>query len=196
MKHLDERISDLVDDRLDHDERDRALVHLTICASCRDAVELERHAKNALRSLPDAEPSEALVHKLLALAEPGEPLTPDPPERASAPAPVANWRPRDSRPPSGPSSGSRPGAERRSRRRTRAMRLAAVGMCSTGAMLVLLASLGGTSGPSEPPATPASVVPPVDEFTVEHARSTGGLPFVQPGSLLVGQASDGSGDGW
>ncbi|RIQ28209.1 anti-sigma factor, partial [Jiangella rhizosphaerae] len=91
MRHLDERISDLVDDRLEHDERDRALVHLTVCAHCREAVELERDARNALRSLPSVEPSQRLVASLLALAEPGEPLPPAPP--AAQPPPVAGWRP-------------------------------------------------------------------------------------------------------
>lgn len=190
MKHLDERISDLVDDRLEHDERDRALVHLTVCAHCREAVELERDARNALRSLPDIGPSEKLVASLLALAEPGEPL---PPASAAHPAPVAGWRPRDSRPPSGP-SGKRPGA--RSGRRVRAVRVVALGMCTTGAMLILLASLGGTGSDSPgTPDTPVSVVPPLEEFTFEHARSAGGLPFVEPSSLLVTNQTR-TGDGW
>ena len=189
MKHLDERVSDLVDDRLDHDERDRALVHLTVCAYCRDAVEYERHAKNALRSLPDVAPSDSLVQNLLALAEPGEPLPPEVPGRT--PAPVAGWRPRDTRPPGGPSRPDRP----RPARRVRAMRVAAVGMCSSGAMLVLLAALGSPSTTSDPSPTPAGVVPPVEQFTVEHARSTGALPFVETASLLVRHASS-LGDGW
>lgn len=190
MKHLDERISDLVDDRLEHDERDRALVHLTVCAHCREAVELERDARNALRSLPAMAPSEKLVGRLLALAEPGEPLPPAPPASALQPAPVAGWRPRDSRPPSGP-AGSRPGG--RASRRVRAVRVVALGMCTTGAMLILLASLGSTG--DSPPDTPVSVVPPLEEFTEEHARSTGGLPFVEPASLLVTNQSS-TGGGW
>ncbi|TDC50456.1 anti-sigma factor [Jiangella ureilytica] len=193
MKHLDERISDLVDDRLEHDERDRALVHLTVCEHCREAVEIERDARNALRSLPDVAPSQKLVASLLALAEPGEPLPPAPPASAAHPAPVAGWRPRDSRPSSGP-SGSRPGA--RSGRRVRAVRVVALGMCTTGAMLILLASIGGTGSDSPgTPDTPVSVVPPLDEFTFEHARSVGGLPFGEPSSLLVTNESR-SGDGW
>ncbi|PZF79855.1 anti-sigma factor family protein [Jiangella anatolica] len=191
MRHLDERISDLVDDRLEHDERDRALVHLTVCAHCREAVDLERDARNALRSLPDVAPSEKLLSSLLALAEPGEPLPPAPPSSAT-PAPVAGWRPRDSRPPSGP-SGARPGA--RSARRVRAVRVVALGMCTTGAMLILLASLGSTGNSPGTPDTPVSVVPPLEQFTVEHARSTGGLPFVEPASLLVTTDSS-TGDGW
>ncbi len=193
MRHLDERISDLVDDRLEHDERDRALVHLTVCEHCREAVDVERDARNALRSLPDVAPSDKLVASLLALAEPGEPLPPVPSGSAATPAPVAGWRPRDSRPPSGP-SGSRPSG--RSGRRVRAVRVVALGMCTTGAMLILLASLGGT-GANSPgtPDTPVSVVPPLEEFTVEHARSTGGLPFAEPASLLV-TTDRSTGDGW
>lgn len=187
MKHLDERISDLVDDRLEHDERDRALVHLTVCAHCREAVELERHAKNALRSLPGVEPSEQLVQKLLRLAEPGEPLPPPPDAHQ---APVAAWRPRDTRPPGGPGRGTD-----RSRPRVRAVRAVALGMCTSGAMLVLLASLGGPSDSPSTPDAPVSVVPPLERFTVEHARSTGGLPFAEPASLLVTPDAP-AGDGW
>ncbi|WP_162606448.1 anti-sigma factor family protein [Jiangella asiatica] len=190
MKHLDERISDLVDDRLEHDERDRALVHLTVCAQCREAVELERDAKNALRSLPDAQPSERLVQKLLLLAEPGEPLPP--PAADSHPAPVAAWRPRDTRPVAGPKFGRGP---ERSPRRVRVVRVAALGMCTTGAMLVLLASLGGPSDSPDTPEAPVSVVPPLEEFTEEHARSTGVLPFAEPAPFLVTPSAT-VGDGW
>ncbi|WP_233552837.1 hypothetical protein, partial [Jiangella rhizosphaerae] len=111
---------------------------------------------------------------------------------AAQPPPVAGWRPRDSRPPSGP-SGARPGG--RSSRRVRAVRVVALGMCTTGAMLILLASLGSTGNSPSTPDTPVSVVPPLEEFTQEHARSTGGLPFVEPASLLVGTTGS-TGDGW
>ncbi len=194
MKHLDERVSDLIDDRLDHDERDRALGHLTVCTQCRDAVEYERNAKNALRGLPDAEPSGTLVQNLLALAEPGEPLPPEPPARTSSPAPVARWQSRESRSASAPST-RRPATRTRTRGRSRAIRGVALGMCGTGALLVGLASLGSPNSTSEPSPTPASVVPPLEDFTLEHARSTGGLPFVEPGSLLIGD-SEPAGDGW
>lgn len=199
MKHLDERVSDLVDDRLDHDERDRALAHLTGCAACREAVEFERHARNAVRSLSDVAPSEKLVRNLLALAEPGEPLPPAPPPGSAAPASVASWLPRESW------FGGHPGAgnagfsltpRSAAARRTRAAKVLALGMCSTGATLVLLASLGSPPETADTPATPASVVPPVEEFAVEHARTTGGLPFVEPASLLVSDNSGVSGNGW
>jgi hypothetical protein len=166
------------------------LVHLAVCVTCREAVEFERHAKNALRSLPEVAPSGTLVERLLALAEPGEPLPPIPPSHS---APVAGWRPHQPGPGRGWSArsgmGSRVPMDRR-HRRVRVIRVGALSTCSVGATLVLLAFLGGAPGQPAAPSTPASVVPPVEEFAVEHARSTGGLPFVEPASLLV--TTDGS----
>jgi hypothetical protein len=46
---------------------------------------------------------------------------------------------------------------------------------------LLLATIGAaTTGPA-----PAAVVPPMRTFAVEHAKSTGALPFVEPASILV-----------
>lgn len=191
MRHLDDRVSDLIDDRLDHHERDRALAHLAVCRYCREAVDMERYAKGALTSLPDIEVPPALMNKLMALAEPGGPL---PPENSSAgrTADVAPW-------------GSAPGSylaatatAQQTRpsfvdRHRRAVRVAAGGMVSTGAMLVMLASLGAPSGLGRDE-TPETVVPPLTEFTVEHARSTGGLPFAEPASIMVPALSSWAGD--
>lgn len=185
MKHLDERISDLVDDRLDHDERDRALAHLTSCDHCRQQVELERYAKAALRSLPEVAPSDKLVASLLALAEPGGPLPPDRPSFPVSAAPVAGWRTRTDRPAGIPGTTRPERSSRVSRRPARVVRYAAAGALSAGAIAVLLASLGGPTSSIQPPPATVSVVPPVDQFTVEHARSTGNLPFAEPASLLV-----------
>jgi hypothetical protein len=69
-------------------------------------------------------------------------------------------------------------------RHRRGVRVAASGMVSTGALLVLLASLGAPANTGRDQ-TPATVVPPVEEFTLEHARSTGGLPFAEPASIIV-----------
>jgi hypothetical protein len=186
MKHLGERRSALVDDQLGHDERDHALAHVAGCDECRIEVDRERQTKAALRRLPDVEPSADFVRTLLALADPGGPL---PPERRPFPGsgpPRAGWRARDGRPGDG-----RPGdvagsrrpqiASQLSRRRGR-IQLAAVGVLSAGALTMVLATLGApaASGP-----TPATIVPPMEQFTVEHARSTGSLPFVEPAAVLV-----------
>ncbi|NEE00544.1 anti-sigma factor family protein [Phytoactinopolyspora halotolerans] len=190
MKHLDDRVSDLVDDRLDHDERDRVLAHLAVCAQCRESVEMERYAKGALTSLGDVDVPASLTDKLMRLAEPGGPL---PSERAHAEhtASVASW---------GPSPGAAAGTALRTStptsaehqhlrgkfvdRHRRGVRMVAGGMVSTGALLVMLASLGapGNTGLQE---TPSAVVPPMDEFTLEYARSTGSISFAEPASILA-----------
>lgn len=189
MKHLDERVSDLVDDRLDHEERDRALAHVAQCQHCREAVDTERYAKGVLFSLPDAELPAALLGKLYALAEPAGPL---PPEQAppGPPAQVAPWGPAPAARPEaahhggGSGAGHAPTRSRFIDQHRRGVRVVAGGMVSTGALLVLLASLGAPSN-AERDQTPAAVVPPLEQFTIEHARATGGLPFAEPASIIA-----------
>ncbi|MGH8822888.1 MAG: anti-sigma factor family protein [Jiangellaceae bacterium] len=186
MKHLGERVTALVDDQLGHDDRDRALAHVMNCELCRSEVERERETKAALRRLADIEPPASLVAALLALAEPGGPL---PPERRPFPGtatPPVGWRARDGRP-----GGGRPdtvagtrrpeGAARLNRSRGR-IRFAAAGALSAGALTLMLATLGG---PAASGSAPAAVVPPMERFTVEHARSSGSLPFADPAAVLV-----------
>lgn len=176
MKHLGERITALVDEQLDHEDRDAALAHLAQCSACQAAVAAERSVASKLRSLPDVSPSERLVQTLLALPGPDAPL---PPERRSfpgaAPAP-ARWRtdgvtrgiPLRQRRPHG---GTTPSSRRSG------VRYAVAGSMSVGLLAVALASLGGE--PED------AVVPPTQQFTVEHARSSGALPFADPASVVV-----------
>lgn len=186
MRHLGERVTALVDDQLGHDDRDRALAHVMNCEQCRLEVERERETKAALRRLTDVEPPPSLVAALLALAEPGGPL---PPERRPFPGaakPSATWRAREARPGGGrPDTVAGPrrpeGAPRLNRRRGR-IQVVAAGALSAGALTLVLATLGGAGASSSVPAT---VVPPMEQFTVEHARSTGSLPFADPASVLV-----------
>jgi hypothetical protein len=191
VKHLGERVTALVDGQLGHDDRDRALAHIAGCELCRTDVELERQTKAALRRLPDVEPPPELVRKLLALAEPGGPLPPQRRPFPGAATPAVGWRARDRRPGAGRpfdvTGPRRPqGAPRLSLPRGR-VRLAAAGVLSAGAMTLVLATLGGPaqSGPG-----PATIVPPMEQFTVEHARSTGSLPFVEPAAVLVPVSAD------
>lgn len=188
MKHLDERVSDLVDNRLDHDKRDRALAHLTTCERCRYEVEYERAAKGALGGMSPVEPSQRLVSTLLALAEPEGPLPPERPGFPVAAAPVAGWRDHETA---------------RSAWKTprlglpgRGVRFAAVGALSVGGMLALLTAVGAPDEPASSPEDDAvSVVPPMDEYTVEHVRSTGILPFAEPASYLM-PSQDSGDDDW
>jgi hypothetical protein len=192
VKHLGIRVSALVDDQLSHDERDRALVHVTRCEQCRIEVEQERETKAALRRLPPVEPPAELVKALLAMAETGGPLPPQRRPFPDAAAPTVGWRPIDSRPqtarPLGGQRSRRPElAPRASRAR---IQLAATGALSVGALTLVLAVLGAptAAGPA-----PTAVVPPMRTFAVEHAKSTGLLPFVEPASFLVPAAVTGEG---
>lgn len=182
MKHLDERVSDLVDDRLDHNERDHVLAHVAECQLCRDAVEYERAAKAALRHLPDVEPSAKLMTTLLTMAEPGGPLPPERPGFPVAAAPVAGWREYPARASIRPPRLGLP---------ARGARYAAAGVLSLGGVVALLAAVGA---PAEDATThtnsddATAVVPSLDEFTLEHARISGVLPFAEPASYLVPSA--------
>lgn len=183
MKHLGNRVTALVDGQLDHDDRDLALAHLARCPTCQAEVEAERAIAAMLRGLPPLEPSGQFVQKLLALAEPGGPL---PPERRPFPGtapPVAGWRPPPGRP--GSAVGSRRPEVPSVLRRRGGVRLAAAGSLSIGALTLMLASLGGAE-----PTTP--VTPPTQQFTIEHARSTGSLPFFDPAVVVVPAGAAGS----
>jgi hypothetical protein len=192
VKHLGIRVSALVDDQLSHNERDRALAHVTQCEQCRLEMEQERETKAALRRLPAVEPPAELVKALLAMAETGGPL---PPQRRPFPGPatpVVGWRPVDGRPQTGRSHGGR-GSRRPDlapRVRPARIQLAAAGVLSVGALMLVLAALGAptASGPA-----PTAVIPPMQTFAVEHAKSTGALPFVDPASILVPAAVTGAG---
>jgi hypothetical protein len=184
VSHLGIRVTALADDQLSHDERDRALAHVTRCQQCRVELEQERETKAALRGLPLAEPPAELVQALLAMAETGGPL---PPQRRPFPGsatPAVGWRPLDGRPRKGGSPGGhgsrRPDLAPRAPRAR--IQLAAAGVLSAAALALVLATLGApaATGPA-----PTAVVPPMKTFTVEHAKSTGALPFVEPALILV-----------
>jgi anti-sigma factor RsiW len=180
VKHLGERATALVDDQLDHDARDLALAHVARCAACQATVAAERGVAEALRSLPDIQPSDEFVQRLLALSEPGGPLPPDRrPFPGSAPQPAA-WRPAAAHPGGIPQQREpQRGGTPLSRRA--GVRYAVAGSMSAGVLAVALASLGG-----EPDGV---VVPPTQQFTVEHARSTGSLPFADPAAVVVPASS-------
>ncbi|HEY8479631.1 MAG TPA: zf-HC2 domain-containing protein [Spirillospora sp.] len=58
MSCLGERLTALVDGELGHEERDRALAHLAVCAQCRDEVTSLRLIKGRLRGLAGAPPAD------------------------------------------------------------------------------------------------------------------------------------------
>ena len=198
--HLGDRVSALADGHLDHDERDRALAHLARCDACRRDVEEERQARAVLADLPGPVLPERLLESLLALGAPTgtaalrrppvvgrDSLGPPPPPRMGAAgdrtaAMAADRRPGAGRPADRADSRRPDGFGASSgRHRARRIRAAAAGLVAATAVTVGVASMGLPDGGS----APVAVVPPVEQFTVEHVRSTGSLPFVESAALLV-----------
>jgi anti-sigma factor RsiW len=65
--HLGDLAAALVDGELDHDQRDRALAHITCCAECRAEVDAQRRLKALLANQSDPVLSASLTVRLLAV---------------------------------------------------------------------------------------------------------------------------------
>jgi anti-sigma factor RsiW len=164
MSHLGSRLSALVDGELSGAELDRAHAHLAGCEQCRtEAAEL-RALKQKLRGLMAGAPAEAAMTKrLIAMTGPGGPL---PPRRRLLR--VIPGR----RPAPGPGS-SRPDPRPRSRRR----RYLVLGTVS---LVVGLGTAAFTVGGGPDTAPGPRITPPVEMYSIEHAITTGEVPFPGP----------------
>lgn len=76
MNHLGNRLAAYVDGELPRVTRELIAAHLSLCSSCRTAVEAESRTKQGLTGLGGPDPSINLLGALLDLAEPGEPMPP------------------------------------------------------------------------------------------------------------------------
>jgi anti-sigma factor RsiW len=170
MSHLGDRLSALVDGELGGAERDRAHAHLAACGQCRaEAAEL-RALKQKLRGLMDRAPAEAaMTSRLIAMTGPGGPMPPRrrllrvvPGRRPGGPAPG----PVSSRP------GSSPGWPRPRRRRYLVL--------GTVSLVVGLGTAAFTAGGGGDAAPGPKITPPVEMYSVEHAITTGEVPFPAP----------------
>jgi anti-sigma factor RsiW len=154
MSHLGDRLSALVDGELDGAERDRAHAHLASCEQCRtEAAEL-RILKQKLSTLMTGAPAEAAMTKrLIAMTGPGGPM---PARRGATKArrPV----------PRGP----------RSARRRRYLMLGTVSLVVGLGTAAFSAGGGGEATPGP------RITPPVEMYSVEHAITTGQVPFAPP----------------
>ena len=157
MSHLGDRLSALVDGELDGAERDRAHAHLASCEQCRaEAAEL-RALKQKLRGLMSRAPAEAaMTRRLIAMTGPGGPL---PPRR----------RPLRLAPATADRGTRRPGTVRR-----RYLVLGAV------SLVIGLGTAAFTAGGSGDAAPGPRITPPVEMYGVEHAITTGEVPFTGP----------------
>jgi len=166
MSHLGDRLSALVDGELDGAERDRAHAHLASCEPCRaEAAEL-RALKQKLSALTDGAPAEAAMTKrLMAMTGPGGPL---PPRRGllrvvPGKRPPAEWM------------SPRPGAVRpRSAGRRRYLVLGTVSLVVSLGTAAFTVGGGGDAVPGP------RITPPVEMYSVEHAITTGQVPFAPP----------------
>jgi anti-sigma factor RsiW len=68
MSHLGHRVSALIDGELDGMERDRVLVHLARCESCRQEAVALRTLKRRMNALGEAAADSALTRRLMGLA--------------------------------------------------------------------------------------------------------------------------------
>jgi anti-sigma factor RsiW len=162
MSHLGDRLSALIDGELDGAERDRAYAHLASCEQCRTEAADLRALKRKLSTLLSRAPAEAaMTRRLIAMTGPGGPLPPRRRLPRLAPGPRAAGR-RETR---------RPGPRGPVRRRYLVF----------GAMslVVGLGMAAFTAGGGE--ATPGPrITPPVEMYSVEHAITTGQVPFTGP----------------
>jgi anti-sigma factor RsiW len=166
MSHLGDRLSALVDGELDGAELDRAHAHLAGCQQCRaEAAEL-RALKQKLRELMTGAPAEAaMTRRLIAMTGPGGPL---PPRRRLLRV-VPGGRPASGPAPSGPGA-----------RRLRPARRRRYLVLGTVSLVVGLGAAAFTAGGGGDASTGPGITPPVEMYSVEHAITTGEVPFPGP----------------
>jgi anti-sigma factor RsiW len=70
MSHLGHRLSALIDGELDDSERDRVLVHLAGCDSCREDAVALRTLKRRMNALGETAADSGLTRRLMGLAQP------------------------------------------------------------------------------------------------------------------------------
>jgi anti-sigma factor RsiW len=173
MSHLGYRLSALVDGELSADERDRVHAHLAGCEACRAEANELRALKKRMRGLGGATPGDALTARLIGIAEPGAPVPPRRrarrmtarPRPGFRTVPGAGARSASLRPGRAP---SRPG-HRRHRRRYLALGVAS---CVFAGLSVTAFSMGGGQ-----PAPGPRITPPVQLYSVQHAITTGQVPY-------------------
>jgi anti-sigma factor RsiW len=174
MSHLGERLTALVDGELGHEERDRALAHLAICAECRAEAELLRRLKGRLRSLGDAVPPPAdLIGRLYGMGTPPGP----PPSEFAPPDPfmVAMSSFTSGNTPRRP-AGNRPRG-RATMTRSVTRRAAPRGrVLLAGATIAVLGVGGAAFAAGGDTGNLPRVAPSLEQFSVEHALTSGDVP--------------------
>ena len=154
MTHLGQRLSALIDGELDGSERERVLLHMARCGSCRDEVAALRMLKRRMNDLGEAAAGAGLTGRLMRLRESGMADT--------MPAAEAAWPP-----PPPPGDWEFPRQAARSEQRIGRYFLA-------GSLAVFLAGLGTAAfiagGEPQAQAPSPPVTPRVDVLVVPHGQ--------------------------
>jgi anti-sigma factor RsiW len=175
MSHLGDRLSALVDGELGGAERDRAYAHLAGCEQCRiEAAELRALKRKLSTLLPRAPAEAAMTRRLIAMTGPGGPLPPR--RRLLRLAPVARLAPTARR------ETRRPGSRSPVRRRYLVL--------GTMSLVVGLSTVAFTAGGGGSATPGPRITPPVEMYSVEHAITTGEVPFTGPSSRASVADSD------
>lgn len=167
MTHLGQRLSALIDGELESSERERVLIHMTRCGSCRDEVAALRTLKRRMNALGEAAAGAGLTGRLMSdllglddsetstgLSS-GHAVWPPPPPPGGWP--VHGSPPHDVRPAAGKTQ-----AEQRAGR-----------YFLTGSLVIFLAGLGtaaviaGGEPQARAPAPPAA--PSIDVLVAPHS---------------------------
>jgi anti-sigma factor RsiW len=154
LTHLGQRLSALIDGELDGSDRERVLLHMAKCVSCRDEVAALRMLKRRMNELGEAAAGAGLTGRLMRLRESG----------LADGMPVADvaW------PPPAPRGWEFPGDGPRPEQRAGRYFLA-------GSLVVFLAGLGTAAfiagGEPQAQAPSPPVAPSVDVLVVPHGSA-------------------------
>lgn len=178
MSHLGDLASALVDGELTGAELDRASAHLAACAACRAEAAQLRRLKSELSSLAtvagaDAAGAEAITRRLLAMPGPGDARS------SGARSKDAGFSGAGFRDPLGSRPVRRGPGRRAGRRRGRYAVWGAVSLVVAGVGAAAF-GMGGASGTTERPITPQ-----LEMLDLQHAVSSGDVPFADPGKPLA-----------
>jgi anti-sigma factor RsiW len=182
VTHLGQRLSALIDGELDGSERERVVVHVGKCASCRDEVAALRMLKRRVNAIREEAVGSGLTGRLMGL---GSLANPDGADWSSGVAPADSaWpqRPGSIPVPDPPDRPARP--EQRAGRYFLA-----------GSLVIFLAGLGTAAviagGEPQPLAPTPPVTPSVDVLVFPHGSSagseTGAQPAAGPSTFRPGQ---------
>jgi anti-sigma factor RsiW len=155
MSHLGHRLSALIDGELDGMERDRVLVHLAGCDSCREDAVALRTLKRRMNALGEAAADSAFTRRLMGLAQPSG---------AALHGGQARW-------PQLAAAGSFSSQGARELRPSWYVAFGATAVVLVGVGTAAFLAGGGSREQPEPRVTPA-----VDTYVLQHDLMTGIVP--------------------